>query len=98
MTLVDDPAMPAASPADPSDVTESDGAITLRNTALAVALNRFGSRVETLLQRLADKDASSGILMEQDVDMNHQRITNVGPSYQPRSLIPLSMVEDVLGA
>lgn len=95
-TIIEDPGLPPANPADPSGLDVSDSPVSLRLTDLAGRLNAFGERLVVQLQRLADKSSVEGIQMEQPLDMNHNKIENVGASYQLTSIVPLSLVEDLL--
>lgn len=97
-TVVDDPALPTAAPADPDAAlgaqSQPKARAPLRSSATTVTLNRFFVRLQAQLSRLADR--GDGIAMERPVDMNGFRITSVGETDQLASLVTRAQAREIL--
>jgi hypothetical protein len=99
-TVVADPDMPAAAPADPDAALTgtrlpSRAKVALRSSKTTATLNRFFTRVQTQLQRLADRGGD--IALEAPLDMNGQRITGVPETFQLASLVSRAQAREILG-
>jgi hypothetical protein len=98
-TIVADPDLPTAAPADPDaayGTNVSSPAVPPRSGGVTAAINAFGARIAVQLQRLADKDSTSGLRMSQPVDANGFRITNVADSHQLKSLVTRTQAQALL--
>lgn len=95
-TIVADPALPAAAPADPGDnmpTGVANPSVPPRSSGVTASINRFGTRVVVQLARLADRDSAEGLLMTQAIDLNGRRIVNVSESNQLLSLVTKAQAE-----